>query len=320
MKNPLVVSMDIGGTNLRLALVSAQGEIVARFQSPCRISDGRSAFLENICHEYEQIRHYATKSEIAIAAVGAGVPGLIDKSGTVLSSVNLKPLDGFNLKEWLHSVFEIPAILLNDANGAAVAEHRYGAGRGLQSLLHFTLGTGVGSGLILENRLWTGGDGVASEYGHLTVEPDGRLCQCGNHGCLEQYASSSAIAFSAREKIMAGGKTVLKDIPPGSLETADIARAACDGDQLAIDCFNEAGRYLGIAAAGAINFLNLDGIILGGGVAASFDLLAPAVMREIKMRAFEIPASRARLLRGELGDNAGIMGAAAAAFSLLSSS
>lgn len=320
MNSPAVVSLDIGGTNLRLALVSVDGEVIVRFQSPCRIGEGRLQFLENICMEYGKIRLYAENAKIRIAAVGAGVPGLIDKSGEILSSVNLKPLNGFNLKEWLSSTFALPAITLNDANASAVAEHRHGAGRSFSSLLHLTLGTGVGSGLILDNRLWTGADGVAAEYGHLTVEPNGRLCQCGNHGCLEQYASSTAIALTAREKIKSGSMTQLKDISSANLETSYVAEAARNGDRIALDCFEEAGRYIGIAAAGAVNLLNLEAIILGGGVAASFDLLAPAIMREIKGRAFEIPAARVKLLKGELGDNAGIIGAATAAFSLLSSS
>ncbi|NVN99056.1 MAG: ROK family protein [Geobacteraceae bacterium] len=320
MNNPAVISMDIGGTNLRLALVLSDGEVIVRLQSPCRIGEGRMQFLENICMEYEKIRQFAENAKIRIVAVGAGVPGLIDNSGEILSSVNLKPLNGFNLKEWLSLTFTLPAITLNDANAAAVAEHSHGAGRSFSSLLHLTLGTGVGSGLILDNRLWTGVDGVAAEYGHLTVEPDGRLCQCGNHGCLEQYASSTAITLTAIEKMKSGSVTQLMDIATANLESSDVAKAAYNGDRLALECFEEAGRYLGIAAAGAVNLLNPEAIILGGGVAASFDLLVPAIMKEIKGRAFEIPAARVKLLKGELGDNAGIIGAAATAFCLLSSS
>lgn len=192
------------------------------------------------------------------------MPGLIDLTGTVISSVNLKPIDGFKLREWLASISGLPAVILNDANAAAVAEQHYGAGRPFISILHFTLGTGVGSDLILDGKLWTGSDGFAAEYGHATVEPHGHLCQCGNQGCLEQYASATAIARMAKDKIREGTKSVLSGIPLEILDAFDVATAANKGDPLALECFSEAGLYLGIAAATAVNMLNPQAIIIGG--------------------------------------------------------
>lgn len=307
--------MDIGGTNLRLAAVATDGSVTARSQSSCRINAGLTAFLADIETGIESIRRTVAESGKELVAVGAGVPGLIDLHGTVISSVNLQPLDGFNLRQWLASTCRLPATILNDANAAAVAEHRYGAGRPFRTILHFTLGTGVGSGLILDGRLWTGRDGVASEYGHATVEPDGRPCQCGNHGCLEQYASATAIARLAQEKLP-GTAGPLTKVPPEGVDAAFVAAVAGNGDPLALACFHEAGRYLGIAAATAVNMLNPEAIILGGGVAASFNLIAPAIRAEITRRAFPLPAARVKLLQGELGDNAGLLGAAAAAWEL----
>lgn len=317
MEKTAVVSMDIGGTNLRLALVSKKGSVLLRSQVNCRINEGRAVFLDVIESEYEKIRRSAVESGHDIVAVGAGVPGLIDLNGTIISSVNLKPINGLNLKSWLESLSGISSITLNDANAAALAEHHYGVGRPFRSILHFTLGTGVGSGLILDSKLWTGCDGVASECGHLTVEPEGHLCQCGNHGCLEQYASAPAIARFAKERIGSGVSSVLSELCLDSLDALDVASAAHEGDRLALECFSEAGRYLGIASAAAVNMLNLEAIIVGGGVSASFDLLATTIRREIENRAFPLPASRVKLLKGELGDNAGIMGAAAAAWDLV---
>jgi len=317
MEKSAVLALDIGGTNVRLAAVLKDGTMTARSQSLCRITAGRSAFLAAISSELEQMRGRAQESGQQIVAIGAGVPGLIDLSGTVISSVNLKPIDGFNFRQWLASISGLPAVILNDANAAAVAEQYYGAGRPFRSMLHFTLGTGVGSGLILDGRLWTGCDGVAAEYGHATVEPYGHLCQCGNQGCLEQYASATAIARFAKEKIRQGTVTVLSKIPLETLDASDVASAANSGDPLAVDCFREAGRYLGIAAATAVNMLNPETIVIGGGVAASFDLIAPAIRKEMDSRAFSLPAARVQLLKGELGDNAGILGAAAAAWELV---
>ena len=164
-----------------------------------------------------------------------------------------------------------------------------------------TIGTGVGAGLILDGRLWTGIDGAAGEFGHITVEPNGRPCGCGNRGCLEQYASATAIS-------------------PERGGAAAVALRARQGDAGAAALFEQAGRYLGIAAAGVLNLLNLEAIILGGGVAESFELLAAPMRREILARSFAIPAARVRVVKGELGDDAGVLGAAVTAFDALQQS
>jgi len=311
--------MDIGGTNSRMALVTGEGEVVERVQSLCRIQEGLTIFLEAIREDYAHVRKRALEDGLEIVAVGVAVPGLIDRLGTVISSVNLQPLEGFNLQQWLASFSRIPAVIMNDANAAAMAEKSFGAGRPFSSLVHITLGTGVGSGLILDNSLWRGIDGVASEMGHVTVEPDGLLCPCGNRGCLQQYASAPAIVNFATEQVGRGVQSLLAGIERQSLTAADVAAAAHGGDQLALDCFSRAGRYLGIACSSVVNMLNLEAIIVGGGVAESFALFAPAIRRELAARVLHLPAARLELLKGELGDNAGIIGGAAAAFSALSS-
>lgn len=316
MNTSVALALDIGGTNIRFALVTEKGIIVDRFQSLCPIYEGLDYFLTEIGSHLDIIRKSATVSGHRIVALGAGVPGLINLAGVVISSVNLQPLDGFDLRSWFESYTGLPSIILNDANVAAVAEQKYGAGRPYRSFLHFTLGTGVGSGLVLEGKLWTGSDGVASEYGHATVEPEGHRCQCGNFGCLEQYASATAISRIAKEKIRAGGKGLLSGISVETLEASDVASAANQGDPLALECIRTAGRYLGIAVASAVNLLNPEAVILGGGVAASFELIEPVIRKEIDLRAFSLPASRVRVIKGELCDNAGILGAAAAGWKL----
>lgn len=317
MARTVSIAMDIGGTNIRLALIAADGSILQRTSSPCRIGDGIAIFLQDLTGTLEKLCHQATETGLRVVAAGAGVPGLIATDGSIISSVNLRPLDGFNLQQWLEKHLRLPVAILNDANAAAVAEHIYGAGRPFRSLLHFTLGTGVGSGLILDNRLWTGRSGIAAEYGHATVEPDGYPCTCGNHGCLEQYASATAISRLAREMIRSGKKSSLSGLSPDMISAATVATAASGGDELAGACLATAGRYLGIAAATVANLLNIEAIIVGGGVAASFALLAPAMRKEVDRRAFAVAAAGVELLPGELGDNAGVMGAAAAAWKLV---
>jgi glucokinase len=244
------------------------------------------------------------------------VPGSADSSGKVISSVNLAPLDGFQLREWLATNLKLPAVLLNDANAAAIAEMKYGAGRPFDSFLHFTLGTGVGSGLVLDKTIWTGRRGIAAEYGHATVEIEGRLCNCGNNGCLEQYASATGITITAREELLKGRRSMLAELA-GIITAADIASAAGNGDSLGVECLEMAGRYLGIAAAAAVNLLNLQAIIIGGGVAESFAFLEPAISAELQKRVYPPFREDLMVLKGELGDNAGLLGAAAAAWQLV---
>ena len=317
LKEGLCLAMDIGGTNVRMGLVTRNDSIIARRRIPCIIGHGTEPFFESLRMEIDGLRQESSEEGETLLALGGGVPGLIDSRGVVLSSVNLQPLENCNMRSSLEEISRLPVMLLNDANAAALAEAKYGAGRPFSSLLHFTLGTGVGSGLILNGKLWTGIDGCAAEYGHATVEPQGLPCPCGNRGCLEQYASATAIARMAREGIASGAKTSLSCITGHLPNVAELAKAARSGDRLALSCFATAGRYLGIAAATAVNLLNLEAIVIGGGVAQSYELLAPHVREEIQRRAFKVPAERVKVLQGELGDDAGLTGAAAAAWQMV---
>lgn len=308
------IGIDIGGTNLRFALVDGGGVVRLRERRPTGIDLGKERFLERLSAGIAAMRGGAEALGMEVRGVGMGIPGLIAGSGVVLASPNLRPIVGLNLKEVVSRAAGLPVVAVNDANAAAYGEKIHGAGKGFASLLLFTLGTGVGSGLILNGRLWTGADGVAAEYGHATVEPDGLPCPCGNQGCLEQYASAGALVAAALKALDGGEKGLLAAMPRISLTAEAIASAARQGDLLAGALFERAGRYLGIAAATVVNLLNLEAIILAGGVAASFDLLAGPMRREIMNRAFEVPARRVRIVKGELGDDAGIIGAAALAF------
>jgi glucokinase len=318
-KDGLCLAMDIGGTNIRLGLVRRDGTIPVKLRIPCTVDKGFDPFLGALQEEINGLRRQAESMQETLVAMGVGVPGLIDSQGRVLSSVNLQALEDRNLRDALREMSVLPTAVINDANAAALAEQRYGAGRPYSSLIHFTLGTGVGSGLILGGTLWTGRDGVAAEYGHATVEPDGHPCPCGNRGCLEQYASATAIARMAQLGLATGIRSSLGAAGNRSPDAAELAAAAQNGDELALACFATAGRYLGIAAATVVNLLNLEAIIIGGGVAQSYALLADHVREEITKRAFKVPAQRVQVLRGELGDDAGLLGAAAAGWQLLSS-
>jgi glucokinase len=221
-------------------------------------------------------------------------------------------LDGFALAPAVAEKLGVPAVLENDANAAAIGENWIGASRGIRNSICVTLGTGVGGGIILNGSTLRGPDWSAGEIGHICVEPLGPPCGCGSNGCVEQYSSATAIVRMARE---------IRESYPASelhgksgLSAFDVYEAGKSGDELAAEVFRLMGQYLGIALAGLINVLNPEVIVIGGGVAAGWDLFIGHVRDEIEKRAYCEPAKRAKLVRALLGDDAGILGAARVAF------
>lgn len=301
---------------MRCALVDGRGRILYQERGKTEIAGGYQSFIDRLLNVICTVAAAANKNDVTVAAIGVGMPGIISPDGQVHSSVNLRALDDVNLRDVISSAVGLPVAVLNDANAYAFGEKRFGAGKPFASLLVATLGTGVGGGLILGNRLWSGIDGAAAEFGHITMEPEGLPCPCGNRGCLEQYASATALAASARRKVTEWSG---QGMGPHSVHFSahGLALAARDGDTLALNIFAEAGRYLGIAAAGLANLLNLEAFIIGGGVAESFDLLEPAVRAEIDQRTFPVNGARLKVLKGTLGDDAGILGSAAMALKLV---
>ncbi|HEY4744914.1 MAG TPA: ROK family protein [Desulfuromonadaceae bacterium] len=306
---PLCIGIDIGGTNLRFALVDEQGNIRHRSRTGSAVEEGRAAFCERLVAGIEELRSVARSSGATIAGIGAGVPGLIGRDGLIHASVNMRALEGFNLAAFLAERTGVPTFCGNDANLIALGEKRYGAGKPFSSCMVITIGTGLGSGLILDGRLWTGSGGFAAEFGHVTVEPQGLLCPCGNRGCLEQYVSAGALIRSARELLPRELLSGLAD----ALDARQVADLARQGEAGARAAFERAGRWLGIALASLIDTLNLEAVIIGGGVAASFDLLVPALDAEVGRRCFPRIAAGCTILKGELGDDAGLLGGAALA-------
>lgn len=311
LSRDLFIGIDIGGTNLRLALVDEDGRILHRIKTGSRIELGRNAFCEKILNSLDELREKTAVLQSEIKAIGVGVPGLVGRDGLIYSSVNMRPLDGFNLSQYLEDNLKIPSACGNDANVIAQGEQIYGAGKGLQSFIVITIGTGLGSGLILDGRLWSGSGGFAAEFGHLTLEPQGLQCPCGNRGCLEQYVSARAV-----------GRFFLEKQPDNTsvTETEDaaaIAELARQGNSDAKAAFTAVGQRLGIALASLANTLDIEAAIIGGGVGSSLDLMLPALEQELKSRCFPMISSKMRIIPGILGDDAGLLGGAALAKSYL---
>jgi glucokinase len=300
----LIVGIDVGGTNLRLAAVDKNGSILDRLRMPTGCN--RTEFISQLAVNITLLSEKSVQTGSRVIGVGIGMPGLISPSGEVFSSVNLPHCEGINLEKEVELLTGIPVVAVNDANAAAFGEYRFGAGRLFRTFMMITIGTGIGGGLVLDGNLWAGADGFACEFGHLTVVPDGRPCACGNYGCLEQYASATAILAMAKEKGLLGSSSA------DSVET--LAAASVKGDVEISALFQEAGSYLGAASAAVVNLLNPEAIIVGGGVSASFSLMQDSMRKVVDERAFRPSSKRLQILKGALCDDAGVLGAAAVAF------
>ncbi len=308
--NPVAIGIDLGGTNCRAALVDDSGTVGEIIHMPTPLKRGYGHFLEELVGFCRRLLSIANADHLQVVALGMGTPGIISVDGLVATSPNLAELNGKPLARDIEQHLPLPVRIINDANAIGWGEALFGAGQAFDSFLTMTLGTGVGGALVLNRKLWAGIDGAAGEVGHLTLVPDGRPCGCGNRGCLEQYASAGGIVISAQERLQAGQASVLRKIPVAELTSRQIAEAAAAGDPLALAVFSDTGRALGQILAGIANLLNLDGVVIGGGVSASLDLLLPSIHEEIRQRAFAVPAHRMKIVRGELGERAGILGAA----------
>jgi glucokinase len=298
-----VLAGDAGGTNLKFAAVADDGTLLHRI-SVKTPRNHVAAELENAI---------ATAAESCIAAISKGtrpkrfglaLAALVNSSqGKILSSPNLHELNELPLAEQLSETLGMEVVIENDATAAAIGEHWVGVSAGVATSIFITLGTGLGGGLIIDGRPYRGIDGTAGEVGHIVVEPDGHACGCGSHGCLEQYASATAVTRMARQSYAQEGVT-----------SAEVFADAVAGNLDAVEIFRVMGRYLGIGLAGLVDVLNPEMIAVGGGVAGAWDLFSPSFRSEIDARAFRHPAERVQLVRASLGESAGLLGAAYLAF------
>lgn len=304
----LVLAADLGGTNLRMAVMNGYGEVVFRNKIRTPTNGKREGIIDAILASVERCLA-ETSDGASVAAFGAAVPAIVNsRDGVILRSPNLPELNGFQFASYFSDRLEMPVVLENDANSAALGENWKGASRGIMSSICVTLGTGVGGGIIIDGKLLRGIDGTAGEIGHIAVQPDGHPCGCGSRGCVEQYSSAIAIrriVGELLERYPGSALSGVEDVTP-----LKVYEAGSAGDDLALEVFRVFGTYLGIALGGLVNVLNPEAIVLGGGVSAGWDLFIEHLREEMFRRAFRHPAERVRLMRSELGDDAGIVGAA----------
>lgn len=327
-ENPklFTIGVDFGGTNLRIAAYSPATGLLSSIALPTRLEAGPHAVVDDMCDAVLQlVGQYSPTYQLA--GIGVGSPGPLElPAGRLHHPPNLPGWDGFDLLGEMERRLRMPVVIESDANVAVLAEFALGLGKELRvdSLCMLTLGTGVGNGIILDGKIWHGSTGMGGEAGHMMIDPDGPVCGCGSHGCLEVCASATALVSAAERRIKAGGAQGLAHIKASraSLSALDIADAARLGDADALELYALTGRSLGIAIAGLVNILNLPLYVVGGGVAESWDLLEAALFEELERRSYVygltapgrpasagMPGGGTRVMRAKLGPEAGVLGA-----------
>ena len=317
MEKPYVVGIDIGGTNTVFGVVDARGTILYSGS----IKTGKYADVNDYVAELAK----GLKSVIdqaggpdKVKGVGVGAPNGNFFNGCIEFAPNLPWKGILPLAAMFEERLGIPTALTNDANAAAIGEMTYGAARGMKDFIMITLGTGVGSGIVINGQMVYGHDGFAGELGHVIARRDGRICGCGRKGCLETYCSATGVARTAREFLAARtDASLLRNIPAESITSKDVYDAAVQGDKLAQEIFEFTGNILGEALADAIAFSSPEAIVLFGGLAKSGDYIMKPIMKSIDDNVLNIYKGKTKLLVSELKDSdAAVLGASALAWEL----
>ncbi len=306
MSEKYAVGVDIGGTNIRAAIVGYSDNYGCRIIMKLKEPAGDQP-VEVVCRLIDSL---LTGHEKDIAGIGIAVAGIINRrDGIVMRSPNIPELTNFNLVSEIRGRHNVPIIIENDANAAAYGEKLAGAGADFNDFVVLTLGTGIGGGIVINNELLP----VAAEIGHMSINSEARQCSCGNVGCLESYASATAIINKTVSEIEKGAETALKEQYSGNfykIGADDIYNAALDGDSLARSILREAGKSLGIGIANIINILSPEAIILTGGLTGAWNIYVEAALKEASKRALKELYDNIKILQSPMYDDAGIIGAA----------
>lgn len=302
--NRKVLGIDIGGTNLRGALLSDDGKVIKRSKIPSGAGKGITYLVDTLA---KFIKNFDAQKP---ACIGIGIPGIMNrKSGILTQAPNIEGVDNYPLVEMLNERLDgrTPFVIENDANCAAVGEYWMGAGKSAtSSLVMLTIGTGLGGGIILGGTLWSGEDGMAGEIGHMTINSNGPLCNCGNNGCIETYVSAEAL------RRMVGENPEIKN-KLGQTDVAEYPEAlmllAENGDKTAESMWKELGKNLGTGIASLANILNMEMVVIGGGLSNAWNYFIEDTVNEVKKRGLRAPCESLKIERTALGDDAGIFGA-----------
>lgn len=312
MSLKLTLGIDIGGTNTVFGYVDEKGECYATASIPTLASEGPIQLFDRISDKAKEIAK-KIPSPYELVGVGMGAPNANYYTGTVISPPNLGWSGITDVVTLANQHFNVPAVVTNDANATALGEKLFGVGKNLNHFVVITLGTGLGSGIVVNGDLLYGADGLAGEMGHTTAIMDGRLCGCGKKGCLETYCSATGIVTTVKELLKKDKrKSILRDIPEASITSKLIGDAAKKNDELALEAFDYTGKILGIAAADAVAYFNCEAIILFGGLAQAGDLITEPTKKY--MEEFLLPVFRNKvklLITGLPEAQSAVLGASA---------
>ena len=312
MSKPYVVGIDVGGTNTVFGIVDARGNVLASGS----IKTAKHAAIEDYIDELHTELSKLIEANDAvdkIAGIGIGAPNANYFTGVIADGVNLPWPTPIPLADLVSNKFGIPVAITNDANAAAIGEMTYGVARGMKDFIMITLGTGVGSGIVINGQLVYGHDGFAGELGHVVVDPAGRQCGCGRKGCLETYCSATGVARTAREFLVARSEpSLLRNIPSEEIQSKDVYDAAVKGDKLALEIFEFTGKVLGTALANFVAFSSPEAIILFGGLAKSGDYIMKPIQKALEENVLNVYKGKTKLLLSQLKDaDAAVLGASA---------
>ena len=313
-----VLAIDLGGTKMLMAIISDNGRVMAQELCPTLAAEGAQSVLDRLFSAIDRLFKLNNMEPSRLYAISIAAAGAVDSDrGLITLSPNLPGWDNIPLRDMVQEKYQVDTFLVNDASAAALGEHRLGAGRGVKNLVLVTVGTGIGGGIIISGELYLGACGSAGEIGHMTIDVNGPECSCGNTGCLEMLASGTAVTREAVRRISSGENSSLVEIAGGEIEniTAEkVGDAAHAGDPLSSDVIARAANYLGVGLVNLVNIFNPEMIVIGGGMARMGDLLLEPARGAVSERAFPVSAQAVRIVTAQLGNDAGVHGAAIFAF------
>ncbi|MFW6007125.1 MAG: ROK family protein [Halanaerobiales bacterium] len=310
------IGVDLGGTKILTAIADGEGKIIARKKLSTEAEKGQEVIIKNIEETINSVLQKSGIKKSNVKKIGIGSPGpLSTAKGVIYETANL-PWKNVPIVDIMEEKTGIPVQLENDANAAGLGEKWFGAGKGVDDLIYITVSTGVGGGIIIDKKALQGYDGAAGEIGHMTIQPAGPQCGCGNYGCLESFASGTAIAREGRKALKEDKSHVLKELSdnnPDKIDAYLVAQGAFKGDEVCKEIYNKAGYYLGIGIANLINIFNPEMIVMGGGVWKDEELLKDAMWESLEERALSSSLEQVEICKVKLGDDTGVKGAIAVA-------
>jgi glucokinase len=310
------IGIDVGGTNLKAGMVDPDnGAVTCEFSTPTFSYEGPQAVMKRMGDLALQVIAASGRPKSEFGGVGIGLPGVLDmEKGLTIFLPNLPGTwPNVPIRDTLSRHTGLPVSILNDVRAITFGEWRFGAGRGVETIACFAIGTGVGGGLVINGKLHLGIGGTAGELGHMSIDLNGPVCGCGNRGCLEVYASGPAIAGAGIKAVVQGRTTSLRDLSGGDLNkitAALVYQAAMQGDAIASEIYTEAGNAIGVAAANMCVAIGPRRIVIGGGVSRAGDLLLEPIRKALRERVHVMPVDQVEVVLSSLGDKAGVTGAA----------